>query len=239
MPGFRFAVAELAVGMMIAGARGLVVEHEGFRSGKENWLADMPGRDFSLYRQAIGFIGYGMIARECHRLIATFDPTVRAYDPWLESSQSELADVELASLETVLRESNILVIAASPTDDNLNLIDENCIRMLPDGALVILISRAHLVDFAALMDAAEAGRIKVAVDVYPEEPVAADAAFRQNPNAIFSPHRAAAVPGGRHPIGDMIVADIEAVLDGRPERQLKRADPARVAHMVNAYGTTT
>ncbi len=239
MPGFRFAVAEMAVGMMIAGARGLVAEHENFRSGKENWVADMPGRDYSLYQQTIGFVGYGMIARECHRLISAFNPTVRAYDPWLESSNSELADVELASLETVLRNSNILVVAASPTDENRGLIGRERIRLLPDGALVVVISRTHLVDFPALMAEAKAGRIKVATDVFPVEPVAADDALRQHPNAIFSPHRAAAVHGGRHPIGDMIVADIEAMLDGRPERQLKPADPARVVHMVNAYGTTS
>lgn len=236
MPGFRFAVAEMAVGMMIAGARGLVAEHENFRSGQENWVADMPGRDFSLYHQAIGFVGYGMIARECHRLIAAFDPIVRAYDPWLESSNSELADVELASLETVLRHSNILVVAASPTDENRELIGRDQFRMLPDGALVVVISRTHLVDFPALMAEAKTGRIRVATDVFPREPVATDDALRQHPNAIFSPHRAAAVSGGRHPIGDMIVADIEAILDGRAERQLKAADPARVAHLVNAYG---
>ncbi len=239
MPGFRFAVAEMAAGMMIAGARGLVTEHEAFREGNENWVADMPGRDFSLYRQTIGFVGYGMIARECHRLIAAFNPVVRAYDPWLEASGADVADVELGPLETVLHTSNVLVIAASPTDQNRGLITDAHIRMLPDGALVALISRAHLVDFPALMAEANSGRIKVATDVYPEEPVAVDDPLRGYPNVILSPHRAAAVPGGRHPIGDMIVADIEAILDGRPERQLKRADPETVRNMVNAYGNAS
>ena len=58
-----YAVAEMALGMMIAGARGLVQEHEAFRPGTEDWLQDNPATDFTLYGQDIGFVGYGGIAR--------------------------------------------------------------------------------------------------------------------------------------------------------------------------------
>ena len=38
---------------------------------------------------------------------------------------------------------------------------------------------------------------------------------------------------------DVVEQIQEAILDGRPERQLKPADPARVAHMINAYGNAS
>jgi phosphoglycerate dehydrogenase-like enzyme len=83
-PGFRESVAEMTLGMMIAGGRGIVDEHEAFRDGYEHWLADNPSTDFSLYRQDIGFVGFGSIAREVTRLLTPFAPKIMAFDPWLK-----------------------------------------------------------------------------------------------------------------------------------------------------------
>jgi phosphoglycerate dehydrogenase-like enzyme len=53
-------------------------------------------------------------------------------------------------------------------------------------------------------------------------------------NVILSPHRAAAVLGGRHLIGDMILHDVRAILNGSPERMLKPADLDLVQSLVEA-----
>ncbi|MEL6296807.1 MAG: NAD(P)-dependent oxidoreductase, partial [Pseudomonadota bacterium] len=108
------------------------------------------------------------------------------------------------------------------------------IARLQHGALVVVISRAWCADFDALTAAARAGRIRVATDVYPDEPLAADDPIRDGRNMILSPHRAAAVPGGRQLIGEMILHDVRAILDGAPERQLKPADPDLVRGLVVA-----
>lgn len=57
-PGFRYSVADMAVGLMIAGGRGVVEEHERFRRGTKRWRDDNIGIDFSLYGQRIGCIGF-------------------------------------------------------------------------------------------------------------------------------------------------------------------------------------
>ena len=80
-----------------------------------------------------------------------------------------------------------------------------------------------MVDFGALVAELQSGRIRAAVDVFPSEPVAANDPVRHLDDAILSPHRAAAVPGGRHPIGRMIVEDLTSMLEGRTERQLQVA----------------
>lgn len=229
MPGFQRAVAEMALGMIIAGARGLVVEHENFRRRSEHWLADNPLTDFTLYGQSVGFVGYGAIARETHRLLMPFAPVVQAHDPWLPE-----AEVPLVGLETLLTRNRVVVVAASPTAENEAMISAELIGRIPRGTLVVLISRAHCVDFPALVAAAETGQIRLATDVFPDEPIPLDDRIRDLRNVILSPHRAAAVPGGRQPIGDMILHDIRAILDGRPERRLKAADPDRVASLTAA-----
>lgn len=233
-PGFRTSVAEMALGMILAGGRGLVAEHEAFRRGAERWLDDREGTDFTLYGQTVGFIGYGQIARETHRLMAPFEPRVLAYDPFLDEQSLGAA---LCDLDTLVSHSRVVVVAAVPSEETRGLLSKALIDKLLPGALVVLISRAWCADFPALMAAAETGRICVATDVFPDEPLHPADPLRQARNVILSPHRAAAVPGGRQLIGDMILADIRAILDGRPERELKPANPKMIAGLVAAQNS--
>ncbi len=230
-PGFRYAVAEMGLAMILAGARGLVSEHEAFRRGSESWLDDREGRDFTLFGQSVGFVGYGNIARELHRLLVPFDPVVSAYDPWLKTFPD---GVTPADLEAVFAGNRVVVVTAVPSETNKSMIGSDLISLMPEGALLVVLSRAHVLDFKAAIEAANSGRITFATDVYPSEPVDQTDPIRKADNVIFSPHRAAAVERGRQPIGDMIVHDIQAILAGDPDRHLLRADPARVAEMVAA-----
>jgi len=235
-PGFRNSVAEMALAMMLAGGRGLVEEHEAFRSGTERWLDDREETDFSLYRQKVGFIGYGQISRETHRLLAPFAPKVMACDPFVTDAGP---DLELTDLATLVSTCRIVIVAAVPSEKTRGLLSAELIAQLRPGALVILISRAWCADFPALVAAAQSGLIQVATDVFPDEPVDPADPIRHSRNLILSPHRAAAVPGGRQLIGDMILHDVQAILDGTPERHLKRAEPDMVESLVAAQRQMT
>ncbi len=233
-PGFRYSVAEMALGLILAGARGIVEEHERFRNGTERWLADNTGTDFSLYGQSISFVGYGSIAKEVARLLAPFSPRIKAFDPWLETSGNAPDDITFCELEEAVTTCRCVVVTAAPTDENYHLVSRDLIRKMPVGTLVVVVSRAHLVDFQALLEAAERGQLRVASDVFPSEPVPKRDPLRQAENTIWSPHRAAAVDGGRHPIGDMIVHDIAAIQAGRTERQLQAASLETVQKIIRA-----
>lgn len=230
-PGFRTSVAEMAVALALAGARGVVQEHEAFRVGREHWLDDNAATDFSLYGQTIGFVGFGSIARECNRLLAPFTPKTFAYDPWLHPDIAEQHGVELVTLDQLARASRCLFVTASPTRDNKGLVDAATLAKMPSGALLVLVSRAHVVDFGALESAVREGRIRAAIDVFSTEPVSSTDGIRSLQNAILSPHRAAAVKGGRHPIGQMIVRDLARMLGGEPPANLQRAQPDLVSHL--------
>jgi phosphoglycerate dehydrogenase-like enzyme len=237
-PGFRESVAEMAVGLALAGARGIVTEHEAFRRGDEHWLGDNEASDFTLYGQTIGFVGLGSIARETIRLLAPYAPKFLAYDPWLPQTVADDLNVELCSLETLATRSRCLFVTAAPTHENRGLLNKQLIGRMPRGALLVLVSRAHLIDFEAAIAAAQSGAIRLAVDVFPNEPVEPGSALRRSGNVIFSPHRAAAVKGGRQLIGRLILADIRAMLAGSETRQLQRADRQRVAHLAGVQGAS-
>lgn len=229
--GFQDSVAEMALAMTLAGGRGLVREHELFRRGEEFWLDDRDGRDFTVFGAKIGFVGFGAIARATHKLLIPFAPDVCVYDPWLPAEAAEKAGVTQKPLVDVMSQSQVVYLAAAPTRENRAMIGADLLNAMAPGALLVLISRAHLIDFDALTSVLATGRISAAVDVFPQEPLASEHPIRKMPNVILSPHRAAAVPGGRQLIGRMILADLMHIRDGGTAHNLQRASETNIAQL--------
>lgn len=223
-PAFGRQVAEMALSMSLASIRGLVPAHVAFTKGEEEWQGDRPS-DFSLFGQDVGFVGFGSIARQLLQLLKPFGCRIRVTDPWIAESIIRTAGCEPASLEQVMSTSRVIYILATPAPENLGLISREQIERMQPGALLVLISRAHLVDFATLVDAADKGKIQVAIDVFPTEPVPPDAAVRNVKNTILSPHRAASIRRERQAIGRMVVDDLEVMAKGLPPSLMQIAQP--------------
>jgi phosphoglycerate dehydrogenase-like enzyme len=105
---------------------------------------------------------------------------------------------------------------------------------LQHGSIVVLVSRAPVVDWDALLEAARSGRVRVAVDVFPVEPIPPTEPARSTPNTILSAHRAGNVPEIWPRIGEMVVDDLEAVLSGRQPTRMQVADLATVTRLRSA-----
>ncbi len=90
---------------------------------------------------------------------------------------------------------------------------------------------AAAADFAALAETARAGSIRVATDVFPAEPLAANDPLRRVPNMLFSPHRAGALPSALREIGARVLEDIDLISRGLPPVACRRAERETVARM--------
>lgn len=235
-PAFAPQVAEMALAMTLASCRGLVAHHEAMRSASEVWQEDAPG-DRSLHGASLGFIGFGAIARTFLRLVAPFGCTVRVYDPWLPESLIKQAGCEPASLDEVMQASDMVYLFAPPTHDNHHLVDRAKLAMMRQQALLVVISRAHLVDFEALMEAVAQGSIRAAIDVYPEEPLPADHPVRALPGVLLSSHRATSIRRERRAMGRMVADDLELMARGLPPSQLQVAQPELIPQQAKADTT--
>lgn len=224
-PAFAEQVAEMALALALAGGRGIVREHEAMRRGDEVWMHDRVGWDATLHRQQVGLIGFGSLARSLLPLLAPFRCQIRVFDPWLPPTLIEAHGCAPASLDEVIESSRVLFVLAIPTPENRGLLSRERIARMPAGALLLLMSRAHLVDFDALVEALEAGRIAAGIDVFPEEPLGSEHPVRQAPNLILSSHRAASILAERRAIGRMVVDDLQLLARGLPPTQLQRAEP--------------
>lgn len=195
------------------------------RRGDEKYLHEGNVDTFMLYDQPVGIIGYGSIARALHPLLMPFNVRVSAYDPWLGDRYLRGMGVEPVSLEQVMAESRVIFVLAAPTKENVAMLSRHYLEMIQPGAVLVLGSRAHVVDFDVMTDLLLAGRFKAGIDVFPTEPLAADHPIRRAENAVLSAHRAGSVKEGLWEIGEMVVDDLEVVLQGLPPRRLQNAEP--------------
>ncbi|MGL6210023.1 MAG: hydroxyacid dehydrogenase [Paracoccaceae bacterium] len=230
-PGAVFAlpVAEMALGMALSLARNIHGEHAAFLRGTEKWLFDGNRESELLTGSTVGIIGYGDLGRALHRLLAPFGARVQAHDPWLPAGHLRRLGVEPVGFETLMRENRFIFVMATITTENRHMIEAEAVNLMQPGANLLLMSRAAAADFPALCAAAASGRIKVATDVFPVEPLPQDDPIRSAPNMLFSPHRAGALTLALREIGDRVLEDMDLITRGLAPVACRRAERETVA----------
>ena len=233
-PAFGRQVAEMALGMALAASREIVAGDQAMREGAERYGHAGNTTTFMLYGQPVGFIGFGSLARCLRPLLQPFGCPIVAYDPWIGHGYLRRQGVEPVGLEELLRSCKVIFVLATPSRENRALLSRPLLEMIQPGAVLALISRAHVVDFDALTELVLAGRFKAAIDVFPHEPLPGDHPIRHAPGAVLSAHRAGSVREGLWEIGEMVADDLEAIARGLPPLRLQRAEP----ELVGRYATS-
>lgn len=228
---FAEPVAELGLGLALDLFRGITEADVAFREGRELWGGDGNGAARLLSGSDIGMVGFGELGRALNRLLAGFRARIRVYDPWLPASVLLENNVMPATLEEVLAQSDVVFVVAAVTSENQGLLNESRFRAMRRGAALILLSRADLVDFPALMRAVEDGHILAASDVFPEEPLPPDHRARQLKGFLRSAHRAGALDSAFKRMGDMVLEDMSLMDRDLPPMRCKRAERETVSRM--------
>jgi phosphoglycerate dehydrogenase-like enzyme len=228
-PVFAEPVAEAALGMAIDLARGITRSDRHFRQGTEEYGLAANREAFSLFRQNVGLIGLGDLGKALLPLLCPFGCSIRAYDPWLPDEYVRTLGCEVASLDEVFRRSRVVFIVAGVTSQNQGFVGAKQFASMQRGSAVVLVSRAAVVDFDAMLDFAKTGHIRFATDVFPEEPLSPEHVARRSNNSILCAHQAGALETAIKQIGKMVVADAELIAGGLPPILCKPAQPETVA----------
>lgn len=227
-PAFGPAVAEMALALTLAASRRVVDSDRGFRNGTERYLHDGNNGAFSLHGKTVGFIGCGGLAGGLQPLLEPFDVTILGYDPWIPSDELAGRGIRgVASLEEIMGACDVVYVLAVPTATNQAMISDELLRRLRPSDVLVIISRARVVDFEAMTELLLQGRFRAGIDVFPTEPLAPDHPIRRAGNAVLTAHLARALPGALLQIGRMVVDDLEAIFNGRPPARMQYATPAR------------
>jgi phosphoglycerate dehydrogenase-like enzyme len=232
-PGAVFAepVAEMGLALALNLARNVVDADLAFRNGKELWGGDGNRTARLISGSDIGIIGFGDLGKALNRVLSGFRARIRVFDPWLPPSMLIEHGVEPASLDTVLSHSDFVFVVAAVTSENEGFLDAGAFAKMRPGAAFILLSRASVVDFPALIEAVRSGHIVAASDVFPQEPLASDHPVRTLPGFLRSAHRAGALDQAFKKMGDMVLEDMDLMDRGLPPMRCKRAERETVSRM--------
>lgn len=222
-PAYAQAVAEFALGLALDLARGISREDRAFRTGTERYVADANTDAVLLQGADIGLVGFGNLGRALVPLLQPFRPTIRVSDPWLPPSVLIGQGLRPASLDETLASSRFVFVLATVTAESEHLLGARELDLMPSGARLILVSRAAVADYDAVLDRVAAGRLLAGIDVWPEEPVPADHRARELDGLVFSGHRAGGIPAAFEQIGEMVVDDLSLVAQGLPPVRMQQA----------------
>ena len=221
-PAFAMPVAEAALGMAIDLARGIGAADRAMRAGHETYGLESNAGAFLLTGSPVGIVGFGDLGRALRRLLAPFGCRVRVHDPWLPDLAIRREGAEPAALDDLLARRGSCSCSPPRRATTRSFLGERELRLIPDGGALLLMSRAGVVDFDALVRVVAEGRLRAAIDVFPEEPLpAGPSGPRGSTGCCSRPHRAGGMPEAFLEIGRLAV--------GRP-----RARPARAAAACSA-----
>ncbi|MBC7740101.1 MAG: hydroxyacid dehydrogenase [Candidatus Saccharibacteria bacterium] len=221
---FAEPVAEIGLAFALTLLRDVVEGDLAFREGRELWGFAGNGRARLLGGSKVGLIGFGDLGRALNRLLVGFRAEVSAYDPWLPPSVLRDHGVRPCGLDDLLETSDVVFCVASVTGENEGFLGATHFARMKPGAAFILLSRAGVVDFPALMAAVAAGHILAASDVYPEEPLPLEHPVRGLKGFLRSAHRAGALDVAMKRMGDMVLEDMDLMDRGLPPLRCKRAE---------------
>ena len=176
------AVAEHAVALMWAAARGLARMDRGMRAGQ--WLRT---EGMQLTGKTIGLVGFGGIAAEVARIARGSGMRVLAWNRTPRTAEG----VEFVPLERLLADSHVVSLHLLLTDETRGFLDAARLALMRPGAILVNTARGAVVDEAALVAALRGGALgHAALDVFDIEPLPPGHVLTTVPNVTLSAHSA-------------------------------------------------
>lgn len=206
------AVAEFAMGLVIAAARNIVRGDKMLRAGK--WqthpidgIPTMPG----LAGKRLGIYGMGTIGLKIARRAEAFEMDVGYFN---RSQREDVGYSYFDGLESLALWSDVLVVAVRAGAGNRHAINASILKALGSEGVLVNISRGLVVDEDALCDALESkGILSAALDVYENEPCVPDR-LRALENVVLTPHIAAFSRAAQAAQLNMMLGNLEAFFSG-------------------------
>ena len=241
----RVAVAEFAMGLMIAMARHLTISAEGLHKGEHTGPAkqdiyDVPdvknvtfgpldknhpfmdyGIGFELYGKKLGIAGFGAIGREVSKRAKAFGMEILAYDPYLDAEKIEAEGAKACDLDTMLSECDILSIHLPVVDSTKGIVNKDWFSKMKKTAYVVNTARAAVIDQRDFVEALQNKKLAgAAIDVYWEEPVPANHPLLKMRNVVCTPHMAGLTTDVDGWSGEMMAQEILSYIKGEPRKYI-------------------
>ncbi len=209
------AAAEHTIALMLALARHIPQANATLKSGlwqRNNFIGT------EVRNKTLGIIGLGNIGSEVARRARGLEMKVIAHDPFISIDHARNLQVELVSLEQLLKDSDFITLHTPLTKSTKGLIGAKELAMVKPTVRIINTARGGLIDEAALVKAIREKRVAgAAFDVFTTEPLTRSILFEED-NIIVTPHLGASTTEAQAMVAEDVAKQIIAVFKGQPAR---------------------
>jgi len=213
--GNTISAAEHTIALMLALARHIPQANAMLKSGV--WQrSDFMG--IEVRNKTLGIIGLGNVGSGVARRARGLEMKLIAYDPFISVDYAHNLQVELVSLEQLLRESDFITLHLPLTASTKALIGVKELALVKPTVRIINTARGGLIDEEALAEAVKEKRVAgAAIDVFSSEPTTKSVLF-ENDDIIVTPHLGASTTEAQAMAAKDIAKQIIDVFKGRPAR---------------------
>jgi len=206
-------IAEHTFALILAITRGLIKSFEG--KNRKEWLHNEVFID-ELYGKTIGIIGYGRIGQGIAKLAKGFGMRVIGLkrDPGKKVEVEPDVLLGKDSLDTLLKESDIVVIIVPLTEETYHMIGERELKLMKPTGILINVARGKVVDESALIKALKERWIfSAGLDVFETEPLPPESELWELDNVVITPHIAGLNPHYTDRLLDIFIRNLQAYPD--------------------------
>lgn len=214
---YAASVAEGTIGYILLAQRRLVRLIEETRD--RGWAPFY--RSDGIRYKTVGIIGYGMIAKELIQLLSVFGCKILVSSDWFREEDAVAyraahISVEKCELATLFRESDIVTLHESLTDESYHSIDRRYFSLMKPDSLFVNTARGPIIVEEDLAEFVGAGHIRAVLDVYEKEPLPMDSCLRGCENIVLIPHRGGPTMDIREQVTLALIEDLRRYQKGEP-----------------------
>jgi D-3-phosphoglycerate dehydrogenase len=233
------AVAELAIGLLIAADRRIPDALIDLRAGK--WRKKEYGKAGGLKGRTLGIVGLGNIGCAVAQRAKGLDMTVIGWSRSLTPEKAKALGIGFcASLTELAENADAISLHLALSKETRGLINSDFFARMKKGALLVNTARSEVVDGVALKDVLRSGKIRAALDVFENEPAGGEADFADKELAgllsAATPHIGASTDQAEEAIADETVRIAKTFMEtGKPvnavnPRKLHTGIPLIIRH---------
>ena len=210
--------ADMTMALILAVGRRLVEGEKLVRSGKWTGWSPTSMLGHRLTGKRLGIIGMGRIGSAVARRARGFGLSIHYHNRRrvTEELEAELEATYWDSLDQMLSRMDVISVNCPHTPATFHLLSARRLALVRREAILVNTSRGEVVDEAILARLLERGEIAGAgLDVFEHEP-AINPKLTKLPNVVLLPHMGSATIEGRIDMGQKVIVNIRAFVDGHP-----------------------
>ncbi|MGA8144900.1 MAG: phosphoglycerate dehydrogenase [Candidatus Acidiferrales bacterium] len=207
--GNAVSVAEHTFALMLAMARSVPQSNASIHAGR--W--EKSGASGTELRgKTLGLVGLGRVGTEVARRARALEMKILAHDPYVTPAAARELDVELVTLDELLKRSDVISLHTSLSPATEKMFNSAAFAKMKRGARLVNCARGELIDEAALAGALKSGQLAgAAVDTFAEEPPKNSPLIGLS-NLIATPHIAGSTAEAQEEVGTAVAQQVRDYL---------------------------